>query len=578
MTRYRARLQLFLVAALFLGIALACGVGQSEPTEAPPEPEAATNTPVPTKEPAATDTPVPEPTDTPTPEPEGVEVEDATFALSLDEEGRAKDPVSSFAPDEKIYLVLTLKGRPTGTIVGHFYRGDMSLGEAIVDMDDLNSGVVFSFGQSTYVNFWMAADPDNLIPISDAYRIEVSYKDELIGTYPFSVVPPSGATPSKIHEAVLARGVDSDYNPIDPSTTFAPDEAVYLVLQADAGLYTWLRSDWYVDGQLDASGPGTVTMQENASDTGFYFYFAPDGGWPLGEHQVALTMNDEELGRYDFTIEEAPAVSLVLFEDPAGVFELSYPSHFDQIEEDMTEGYSYTFLDSDGTGAINVYFATMAGAFSDEAWQAFVEGYSVAGMPGFGEDAVELDRQVGKPGVHAIYLEAESKESGLHGLVWVEEIEGALAVIVLVAPIDLWPEMEPALIESLASFVWSPDAVQTVVAKPEAPPTPTLPPPPPPTSTPAPVVNPYAPPPGKASLVIFNNSDAEIMFTIANQENKLLPRSEKVVHLDPGHHTYTFTIQGYEGENHEGDVAADRIYGWLFDGASFTPTWIDITE
>jgi hypothetical protein len=578
MKRNRARLQLLIAALALGGAMLACGLGSAEPTSAPTK--AVVDTPSPTKE-AATETPTPEPTDTPTPQPEGVDVQDATFALDLDDEGRALDPVSDFAPDEKIYLVLTLKGRPTGTMTGHFYRGDTSLGEADVALDDINSGVVFSIGENTFVNFWMAPDPGSASRISDDYRIEVFYEDELVGSYPFSIVPPSDAIPSEVQDVTLARGVDSDYNPMDPSTTFGPDEDVYIVARGDAGLHSWFQVEWYVDGELDEAGTRSITAEENASGAGLYFSYVPEGGWPLGEHQVVLIMDDEEMGRYDFTIEEPPLVSLVSFEDPAGVFALSYPSSFDQVDEDLTEGYSYMFLDSDGTGAINAFFTSLGDEpFSDDAWQAFVGSYDLAGMPGFGDDAVELDRQLGQPGVHALFLEAESQESGLHGLVWVEEVDGSLAVAVFATPIELWSEQEEIMFDSLDSFTWSPEAVQAVVPPPIEPtpvPTPTLP-PPPPTPTPVPAANPYAPPPGKASLVIFNNSDLEINFTVANQENKLAPHTEKVVLLDPGHHTYTFHIPGFEVENHEGDVAADRIYGWLFDGASFTPAWVDITQ
>jgi len=291
----------------------------------------------------------------------------------------------------------------------------------------------------------------------------VVYGDEFVGSYPFRVVPPADAIPSQVRDATLARGADSDYKPVEPTTTFAPDEEVYVVGQGDFGLYTWLQAEWYVSGQLDETGTRNITLQENVADTGFFFSFVPDEGWPVGEHEVVLTMNDQEVGRYNFTVEEAPAVSaqapdLVLFEDPAGVFNLSYPADLDQVEEDRTQGYSYTFLASDGSGIINVFFASLDTSFSDDEWQTFVEGYTVAGMPGFGEDARELDRQVGKPGVHALYLEVESGESGLHGLVWVEEVEGIVAVVVWAAPIDQWPAREAAFVASLESFVWSPEA------------------------------------------------------------------------------------------------------------------------
>ena len=150
------------------------------------------------------------------------------------------------------------------------------------------------------------------------------------------------------------------------------------------------------------------------------------------------------------------------FEDPEDVFSLDYPADFDQIEEDRTDGYSYTFVAPDGSGIVYLYFGALDAPLSDDQWLGFVEEYTIAGMPGFGDDAVELERQLGEPGVHAIYMEVESEETGLHGLVWMEEVEGAVAIAVMAAQIEQWPERQAELSAALESFTWSPDAVHAV--------------------------------------------------------------------------------------------------------------------
>jgi hypothetical protein len=431
----------FLCVALLLGAALACGSETPTPTAPPPL----------------------APTDTPAPAAAGVEVLETTFARDIDEDGQPINPCDDFTPDEAVHFSLTLKGRPKeGTVTGRFYRGDEFLGEANVDLSDLNSGVIFSIGENSYLHFWMNASPDAPSIISENYRIDVSYEDQPIGSYSFRVVPPPDATPSQIREATLARGADADYNPTEPATTFAPDEEIYLVGRGDLGLYTRLKAEWYVEGQLDETGTRSITAQENAADTGFYFSHAPDEGWPEGEHQAVLIMNDEEVGRYDFTIAET---GLVSFEDPEGVFNLSYPADFDQIEKDRTAGYSYTFSTLDKSGTVYVYFDVLDAPLSEDAWQAFADGYTVAGMTPFGEDTVELDRQLGKPGVHALYLEVESEDGDTHGLVWVEEIESALTVAVFAAPIDQWQNRQEELWAALDSFTWSPEAVQAALGE-----------------------------------------------------------------------------------------------------------------
>jgi hypothetical protein len=460
---------LFLCTLLFLAWVPACGSGSPAPTDAP-APTAATGTPVPE---VATDMPAAEvATDTPAPPTAGLEVLEATFAHGVDEDGQPVDPDDTFAGDETVHFCLSLKGRPKeGIVNGQFYRGDKSLGEVEVDLADLNSDVVFSFGQNTYVHFWLTGDSDDPLRISEAYRTDVSYDGQLIGSYPFSVVPPPGAITTQIREASLALGADSDYNPVQPTDTFAPDQEVYLVMRGDIGLFTWLKAEWYVDGQLDETGTRNITVQENAPETGFFFSFMPEDGWPVGEHQVVLTVNDKETGRYDFTVETASAESespddaagMVLFEDPNGVFNLRYPSDFDQVVA-QEENYGYSFSTSDGDGFIGVLFIPDESPVSDDEWQTIVETVTGKGFLGLSADPMELDRKVGEPGIHAFYLEIESQEDDVHGLVWVEEAEGVVTALFLVVPIDEWPERQAEISASLESFVWSPEAVRDVTS------------------------------------------------------------------------------------------------------------------
>jgi hypothetical protein len=433
-----------LTAVVLLAATLACGgSGPSESTMVPAKPS-------PTQPPA-----------TDTPPPAGVEILEHTFAHGLDDDGGPVDPDTEFVPDDTIYLSLVVKGRPKeGIVTAKFYMQDESLGEVELDLGDVNEGVIFSFGENTYLNFWMSNDDG--IPISRAYRADVYYDDELIDSYTFSVVPPADAIPAVIHEVTLARGVDDDYNPIEPGTTFAPDEEIFLVGRADIGMYTWLRVRWYVDGELDEGGTRKFTATENKTDVGFFFSHLPEGNWPEGDHEVVLTVNDKEIGRYAFTVRE---MALVPFEDPAGVFAISYPPDFDDIEEIPDEGYTYTFDAPGDSSLIYIYFGNVGQTLTDEQWNNFAEGYSLAGMAGFGEDTIELDRKLGKPGSHVIYLEVESKETDVHGLAWVEEDDGILAVVVLIVPIEDWPARGEDLQASLETFTWRPDAAHAVLGE-----------------------------------------------------------------------------------------------------------------
>ncbi len=170
-----------------------------------------------------------------------------------------------------------------------------------MDFADANSGVIFSVGESTYTGFSLTHE--NPFPISSDYTVEAFLDGELLGVYPFEVVPPAEAIPSEITEMVLAEGADDDYNPINPTTMFAPDQEVYLVGYGTFGLMTGIQVDWYVHGELAEEGTRSLIFEENVEDSGIVFFFVPEGGWPVGEHEAVLTMDGVEVGTYAFVVE-----------------------------------------------------------------------------------------------------------------------------------------------------------------------------------------------------------------------------------------------------------------------------------
>lgn len=242
------------------------------------------------------------PTETPPPPEAGIEMLEAVFARGLTEQMEPADPGTEFAPDEAVYLSVKIKGRPkAGVVAARFFLGDVLIVEGSVDLADVNSGVLFSIGENTYAGYsFTHTEP---LPISDNYRADIFFGGAPLGSATFQVVPPEGAIASRIAQALLAKGTDADYNPIEPATIFGFDQEVFLVGRGDLGLATWIEARWYVNGQLDDTGTRSLTLEENYQDVPFTFSFLPEGGWPQGEHWVVLTMNDREVGRYTFTVE-----------------------------------------------------------------------------------------------------------------------------------------------------------------------------------------------------------------------------------------------------------------------------------
>jgi len=377
--KHNTRLNLLLALGLLLLSALACG-GEDEVT--------------PTLSPAMETTP---------PEPAaGVQILEATFAHGLSEEMQPMEPGADFAPDETVYLSLKIKGRPKeGLVTARFYWHDEFIAEADVDLSDVNSGLLFSVGENTYAGYTLThVQP---FPISEEYRAEVFYDGQPLGTYPFHIAPSPEAIPSQIKQVTLARGAAEDYNPIEPTTTFAPDEDVYLVGRGDLGLATWLQAEWYVSGQLDEAGTRSLTLEENALDTGFVFSYLPAGDWPTGEHTVVLTMNDVEVGRYSFTIGQPS--STVPFDETA--FGETFPLPEDADLVPVVEGFDLGFT----TDLIEPeVFDFYAARLRDQGWQQQAPT----------EALVTLPHQIWRNDGTELLIEIEGLDEQSRTIVWVQ--------------------------------------------------------------------------------------------------------------------------------------------------------------
>jgi len=239
------------------------------------------------------------------PSAEPIEVAKVTFAHGLTEEMVPvdPDPTATFQPNETVYLSVQVKGRPkAGVLSAKFYWDGSFIADASIDMADLNSGVLFSFGEDTYAGYQLTHD--DVFPVGEKYYAGLYYEGELLDTYPFRVAAPPGSVASQVKSVTLARGADADYLPVGPTDTFTTDEKVFAVIAADLGIGSWMRSTWNVNGQVDEDGSVRITAPSDALDTGLYFSFLPKGGWPVGDQSLVLTLDDAEIGRYTFAIAE----------------------------------------------------------------------------------------------------------------------------------------------------------------------------------------------------------------------------------------------------------------------------------
>ncbi|MDB6004696.1 MAG: hypothetical protein JWR15_1683, partial [Prosthecobacter sp.] len=227
----------------------------------------------------------------------------ATYCHGFKEDHSPKDVAEFFNQEEAVFLSLELKGRPKAGVAAakFFFREDV-IAEAEVDVATVNKGVIFSFGETTFVSFDLK--PKKPLPVGACYRAEVTFDGKALGVFPFRIAPPKGATPSKFLKATLAKGKDENRKPVNETHDFEGMDTVYFMGSANLGLSSWLEASWKVNGKLDDDGTRSFTLEENKDDVPFSFSFIPAGGWPAGTHEVALQIDGQQVANEKFTVKE----------------------------------------------------------------------------------------------------------------------------------------------------------------------------------------------------------------------------------------------------------------------------------
>jgi len=253
-------------------------------------------------------------------------VEKAVMATGLDADYKAVEATSTYTPTQTFYLSVKVSNLEKGSVVKAewFLRGK-SIKEQEYTAEKSGSG---------YVGFTL--QPDKSWPIGD-YRADVYLGSEKAQTAEFSVVPPEGAIASKISSVTLAKGVDKDYKPIEPTVTFQTGDQVFAVIKGDLGLYSQVRGEWILDGKLADKNVLTFTAHENATDTALFFRLDPP--LPPGTQQVKIYLDGKLERALDFTVVEEAAAATPTPEkaeaqptvtSKGGVEILSHRSYVDQ--------------------------------------------------------------------------------------------------------------------------------------------------------------------------------------------------------------------------------------------------------
>ena len=228
----------------------------------------------------------------------GITITKATFAREVTSDFKAKGLTTKFRGPETVFLLLQVKGRPkSGKIEATWsFRGD-PIGTADVELSSVNKGLLFSFGEDTYVKFNFTPSAKQALPIGTSYQVVVTANGKPAGTYPFEIIAPAAAVPSKIAKTTLSKSETPT-----ATSTFSPTDTVYLLFTGDFGVGTWVEAQWTISGKVAPDATRSLTLDENKKAVDGNFSLLPPGGWPKGKHSVTLFMNDRKIITSSFTV------------------------------------------------------------------------------------------------------------------------------------------------------------------------------------------------------------------------------------------------------------------------------------
>jgi len=116
---------------------------------------------------------------------------------------------------------------------------------------------------------------------------------------PFATIPADAL----VGELTISTGVQLDGSPVNPGSDFPDGQSgLYVSFEYDNMLNGVLwRNIWFRD---DALFGGETRVWEWGSRGRTYFYLRPAGGFPPGEYEVQLLLDEEVVQRASFAVLE----------------------------------------------------------------------------------------------------------------------------------------------------------------------------------------------------------------------------------------------------------------------------------
>ncbi|MEQ1661605.1 MAG: hypothetical protein ABL877_02805 [Thiobacillus sp.] len=150
----------------------------------------------------------------------------------------------------------------------------------------------------------------SVLALSLAFSLSACKKKEETAVLPPPAAAPAPAplpdlvnVPVSVKQIVLNNKIDEATKQAVPMSAFAPGDTVYAVVQTIGSGKVALKALWtYHRGDKTAQVNETVQEIEAAGPASTAFNVSKPGGWPTGDYQVEVFMNDVSSGVQKFAV------------------------------------------------------------------------------------------------------------------------------------------------------------------------------------------------------------------------------------------------------------------------------------
>ncbi len=217
----------------------------------------------------------------------------------VDAQGAPIDPTSTFAPSQTFFCSFHFSHLQVGERLAlHWQHGGQEVRTTRYVSD-----------VSGPANVYFRLVPARAWPVG-RYGLDLEVEGQSVAQRVFDVdarAAASEASPAPVEsdgvvaQAVLCRGLGKNYEPVDPTTTFAPDQSLHcslLVKQGRQGQEFKLR--WYNDHQLMQETAHALSKDIVRGYLGFTL--TAHEGWKPGPYQAEVDVDGRPVRRLSFQV------------------------------------------------------------------------------------------------------------------------------------------------------------------------------------------------------------------------------------------------------------------------------------